>query len=287
LGWAKTNHRGHWTDSDQDRYAYELHRQALAMAMPVALHRGEFTLAYQPLVRLADRSVVGVEALARWHHPTLGTIPAAEFIPLAESTGLLAPLGLHLLETACTRAASRHTQAHSPFLLSVNLSASQLRSSGFATAVTAVLQRTGLPADRLQLEITEKTITDTENTTLETLDILARNGVQLAIDGFGTGASCLAHLTALPIHAVKLAPGFLRDLGEPATAHSNSPILPVLIKLSHDLGITVTAQGVETAAQAQRLTTLNCDFGQGFHFGHPTKFSNITKLLTQAHTRSE
>jgi diguanylate cyclase len=281
LSWAKAQHRGHWAVFDPDRYASELHRHALTAAMPAAFAHGEFTLAYQPLVRLADRRIVGVEALARWHHPSHGLISPTQFIPFAESTGLIVPLGLSLLDQACSQAATWCKRSHSPFIVSVNLAVAQLRSPGLAAAIAAILDRTGLPAGQLQLEITESAMVNTEDATLDALHSLARNGIRLAIDDFGTGYSCLAYLADLPVHAIKLAPGFLHGLDDTGDCHPNSTILSALISLSHNLDLTVTAEGIETEAQTQQLAALGCDIGQGFHLGHPTTTEHVTQLLAE------
>jgi diguanylate cyclase (GGDEF)-like protein len=275
LRWAKNHHRGRWASFDPHTYTSQLQRHALTADLPSALARGELILAYQPLVRLADRAIVGVEALARWQHPSHGTINPAQFIPLAESAGLIVPLGLHLLELACSQAAAWHRGGTSP-LLSVNLTAAQLRSPGLPAAIAAILGRTGLPADTLQLEITENAIVDTGSTDL---DDLARNRVRLAIDDFGTGYSSLSYLAGLPMHAIKLGPRFLNGIDGAGARNSNATILPALIALSHDLGLTVIAEGIETAAQADRLTALGCDLGQGFYLGQPATPSRISRLL--------
>jgi diguanylate cyclase (GGDEF)-like protein len=279
LGWAKAHHRGRWATFDRDRYHDEMQRHTLTADMLAALAKDQFTLAYQPLVQLADQRVVGAEALARWHHPVRGTINPETFIPMAERTGLILPLGLHLLEEACRQAATWRRR-HDPFVVSVNLAVAQLRTPDLAAAVADILDRTGMPAEHLQLEITESAIANTD-TSLDSLSRLAANGVRLAIDDFGTGYSCLAYLADLPVHAVKLAPGFLRGLDHADAQHSNETILPALIKLSHDLGLTVTAEGVETPAQNRRLISLGCDLGQGYYFGHPTTAERITELLTK------
>jgi diguanylate cyclase (GGDEF)-like protein len=284
LGWAKTQHGGRWASFDPDRYHDESHRHALTADMPMALARGKFTLAYQPLIRLAGRRIIGAEALARWRHPIHGAISPSEFIPLAEHTGLIVPLGLRLLEQACRQAAAWHRQGHDQFVISVNLSVAQLRTPGLAAAITATLEETGLPAEHLQLEITENAIVSTSDDSLETLRTLARNGIRLAIDDFGTGYSSLAYLADLPIHAIKLAPRFLDGLGSATNHNANATILPALIKLSHDLDLNVTAEGIETAAQAKRLTILGCDLGQGFHLGRPTTAQRLTQLLAKRNT---
>jgi diguanylate cyclase len=208
-------------------------------------------------------------ALARWHHPTHGLINPARFIPLAESTGLIIPLGLALLKQACKQAAAWQRSAGDPFMISVNLAVAQLRSPGFAASVASALKHAGLPPSRLQLEITESVIVDNGDTALDTLHTLAHTGIKLAIDDFGTGYSSLAYLADLPIHAIKLAPGFLHGFDDTEGDHSNNTILPALIRLGRDLDLTVTAEGIETAEQAEQLTNLGCDLGQGFYFGRP------------------
>jgi diguanylate cyclase (GGDEF)-like protein len=280
LGWVRSDHRTRWTVFDSERNAAEVARHELTAAMPSALGRGEFTLDYQPLVDLADRTVVGVEALARWRHPTLGVLGPARFISLAEDTGLIEPLGLYLLERACAQAASWQRLGPTRPLVSVNLAVAQMRDPGLSTAVATILDRTGLPPDRLQLEVTENAIVDTCDATLTALHTLADLGVRLAIDDFGTGYSSLAYLSEIPIHSIKLAAGFLRGLDtSPPARRSNNTLLPALISLGHDLGLSVTAEGIETAAQTERLAGLGCDLGQGFHLGRPTTPEAITTLI--------
>ena len=292
VGWAKDDHGGQWAIFDPARTAAEMRRHTLTAAMPAALARGEFTLAYQPLVRLADHAMIGVEALARWCHPEFGTISPDQFIPLAEHTGFIVPLGLSLLEQACTQAALWWQCDRSSPMVSVNLAAAQIRYPGLPAVVAGVLDRTGWPADQLQLEITESAIFDTDQTALDNLYMLAQQGIRLAIDDFGTGYSGLAYLANLPVHGIKLARDFLCGLETPglempgpdtaASVHrSNSTILPALISLGHDLALTVTAEGIETAAQARHLATLGCDLGQGFYLGRPTTADHITRLLSQ------
>jgi diguanylate cyclase (GGDEF)-like protein len=268
LGWSKADPYGHPAVFDPDRYTREVRQHELTADMPAALDRGEFTLAYQPVFRLADQRITEVEALARWHHPIHGEISPTQFIPLAERTGLIVPLGLHLLDQACRQAVSWRQHSDNPFRISVNLGVAQLRIPELTAAVIATLERTGLPANRLQFEITEGTIVDAPGAALDNLHALDRIGIRLVIDDFGAGYSSLAYLADLPIHGIKLAHGFLRGLD--ISNHPNSIILPALISLSHDLGLTVTAAGVETPAQVLRLAALGCDFGQGFYLGRPT-----------------
>ncbi|HEY2672011.1 MAG TPA: bifunctional diguanylate cyclase/phosphodiesterase [Rugosimonospora sp.] len=280
LGWVTRNSRSSWAVFDPRRSAADLARHALGAAMPAALRNGEFTLVYQPLVRLIDRTVVGAEALARWQHPQHGMLGPAQFIGAAEDTGLIEPLGLHLLRLACTQAAGWQRLASGPQLVSVNLAATQIRHPALPALVADVLDGAGLPAHQLQLEITENAFDDTGDATLANLHALHDLGIRLALDDFGTGYSSFAYLSELPIQAVKLATGFLRGLSRPdAPRRSNRTILPALISLCHDLGLTITAEGIETAAQAHHLTRLGCDLGQGFHLAEPTGSEEIPSLL--------
>jgi diguanylate cyclase (GGDEF)-like protein len=288
LRWTQADRRSRRAVFDQRRNSADLARHTLTAAMPAALDRGEFRLAYQPLVRLRDRKLVAVEALARWHHPVLGVLDPTEFIALAEDTGLIEPLGLYLLERACLQAATWQRLVAEPPLVSVNLAVAQLRQPELPAAVAAVLDKTGVPVELLQLEVTESAIVDTDRGTAATLASLADHGVRLAIDDFGTGYSCLAYLSELPVHAVKLAGRFLHGIDDPHPGHrSNSKILPALISLSHDLGLTITAEGVETSGQLRRLRDLGCDLGQGYLLGRPTTPENITRQLSPACTGSD
>ena len=285
VGWAKTEqgtHRrgGRWALFDAERNAAEVRRHTLAAAMPGALARGEFTLNYQPLVRLADGAMVGVEALARWYHPVLGLIGPAQFIPSAEDTGLIVPLGLALLEQACEQAAEWQRDTDATLLMSVNVAVAQIRTPGLVPAIAAVLRRTGWPAEQLQLEITESAFIGTDDDAMDTLHALTRLGIRLSIDDFGTGYSSLAYLAELPVHNLKLAASFLHGLDSGSQAgRSNRTILPALITLSHNLDLTVTAEGIETPGQSEHLRGIGCDLGQGYHLGRPMTAQRITELL--------
>jgi diguanylate cyclase (GGDEF)-like protein len=286
LHWAKADGRARWTVFNQERNATEVARYALAAAMPGALERGEFTLVYQPIVGLADGRLHGVEALARWRHPELGTLGPDRFIDLAEETGLIVPLGIRLLERACRMAASWRDLRPSPPFVSVNLAVRQIRQPGLVADVAAVLDRTGLPPHLLQLEITESAVMDTGSDTLATLNELAGLGVRLAIDDFGTGYSNLACLRSLPVHGLKLAGRFIRDM---CSAEAGDPtdeaVLGLLVSLGHTFGLTVTAEGVETIGQAKVLRAAGCDAGQGWHLGRPAAPEVITSLLRSPATR--
>jgi diguanylate cyclase (GGDEF)-like protein len=291
VGWAKTDHGGHsrggrWALFDHERNAAEVRKHTLTAAMPAALARGEFGLAYQPLVRLSDSTLVGVEALARWHHPRLGLISPGHFIPSAEDTGLIVKLGLNLLEQACDQAAAWQHETGTALLMSVNLAVAQIQAPGLVPAIASVLRRTGWPAEQLQLEITESAFVGSDDDYLATLHALTQLGIRLSIDDFGTGYSNLSYLAELPVHNLKLAASFLRCLDVTSqTGRSNRMILPALIALGHDLELSVTAEGIETVEQAEHLRTIGCDFGQGYHLGRPMTSQRIAELLGAAPTR--
>ena len=279
LGWAQADD-SRCAVFDQARSEREVARYALSASLPAAVERGEFTLAYQPLIRLTDGALIGAEALARWHHPTRGVLGPAEFISLAEDTGLITRLGTRLLEQACVEAATwQHLVPHPP-LVSVNLAVPQLRHPGLAPAVAAVLHRTGLTPGRLQLEITESAVADDVDGVVEALAALRKLGVRLAIDDFGTGYSSLAYLSELPVHGIKLAARFVRHLRDPGAFRlTDHTILAHLIGLGHDLGLQVTAEGIETPTQQRALAALRCDLGQGFHLGRPEFASDWTERV--------
>jgi EAL domain-containing protein (putative c-di-GMP-specific phosphodiesterase class I) len=239
--------------------------------MPAALDRGEFVPHFQPLYRLDDRRIIGVEALARWHRPDTVVGPQ-HFIGLAEQTGLIHTLGRNLLEQACARGAAWQTRRPG-LIVSVNLSPLQLADPGLVADVDTVLRTSRLPAGNLQLEITESTAVDEHH---DTLHGLAGLGIRLAIDDFGTGYSTFASLPGLPITAVKLAAGLLpRDPGD----HARRAVLHTVIRLCHRLGISVTGEGIETAEHEHLLNELGCDHGQGFHFARPTDADATSDML--------
>jgi diguanylate cyclase len=270
LHWAKADGRGRWRLFDPVRGARDAARYRLSAAMPAALRRGEFILHYQPLVRLADGRLVGVEALARWRHPTHGLLGAEAFIGLAEDTGLIVPLGTHLLNQACRQAARWQRLASDPPYVSVNLASRHLHDPGLVGCVVEVLDRTGLAPDLLHVEITERTVIDTTGRTAEVLSALAELGVRIALDDFGVGYSNLACLRALPLHGLKLDGTFTEGTDD---------FLAAAVALGHTLGLTVTAEGIETAEQARRMRVAGCDTGQGWHLGRPLPADELTRRI--------
>lgn len=274
LHWAKADPKAKLTIFDQKRNASDVARYRLSAEMPAALDRGEFVLDYQPLVGFRGGTLVGLEALARWRHPTLGLLGPNQFIALAEGTGLIVPLGINLLEQACRQAAGWQGLGRSRPYVSVNLAVGQLRYPGLAGEVAAILDRTGLDPGLLQLEITESAVIDPDNeadtATIDCLYALAELGIKIAIDDFGTGYSNLTYLSALPIHAIKLDRSFLiGPRGRRVDQAKSDVVLQAAVSLGRQLGLTVTAEGVEEVEQVRRLQMIDCDAGQGWHFGRP------------------
>jgi diguanylate cyclase (GGDEF)-like protein/PAS domain S-box-containing protein len=280
---AKSEGRGRFVMYDADRNARQAARYALAAAMPDALDRREFLLVYQPLVTLADQRLTGVEALLRWRHPVLGELTPDSFIALAEETGIIVPLGRWVLEEACTQAAEWARQF--PELrvsVSVNITVSQAHEPTLPAEVESILARTGLDPTLLVLELTESAIMDT-NGPLQALSSLADRGIRIAIDDFGTGYSNFAYLRRLPVHTLKLAGPFVDGLRDPQGGDSvDERIVETIIRLAHAIGISVTAEAVETRLQADRLRALGCDTGQGWLFARPMDPAGVTDLLRTA-----
>ncbi|MGC4811947.1 putative bifunctional diguanylate cyclase/phosphodiesterase [Micromonospora sp. DT228] len=275
LHWAKSAGGARWALYDAERNQRELARYALSAAIPAALERGEFYLDYQPLTSLRDGSLVGVEALVRWRHPELGVLRPDSFIGLAEETGLIIQLGGWVLAEACREAEAWAAGSVAAPFVSVNLAVRQVHRPGLVQEVRALLRQTGLPPERLQLEITESTMMSTAEEPVRALRVLADLGVRIAIDDFGTGYSNLAYLRDLPVTELKVAGEFVAGLRSPSVGRTDERILASLVSLAHALDLTVTAEGVETAGQAERLRAIGCDAGQGWHFGRPAPADRI------------
>jgi diguanylate cyclase (GGDEF)-like protein/PAS domain S-box-containing protein len=280
---AKADGKGRIAFHDPDRKASQVTLYTLAATLPGALDRGEFTLLYQPLVRLADERLYGVEALLRWRHPRFGTLSPEHFIRLAEETGAILPLGRWILFEAC-RAAAAHRDVLPDLLLSVNVAVRQLQQPGLVEDVARALADSGLPPERLQLEVTEHAVmTADPDGPLAALRRIADLGVRVAIDDFGTGYSNLAYLRRLPVRDLKIAGTFLDALRDPDRADpADLHLVTTLIHLAHGLGLGVTAEAVETAAQARCLRDLGCDTAQGWHYGRPTTLAEVARQPSAA-----
>ena len=275
---AKEHAKGSWLRHDAQRSAGEVTRHVLATALPAAFARGEFELDFQPQIRLDDGSLRGVEALVRWRHPELGLLCPERFVTLADETGHAAALGRWVLAQACRQARDwhlAHPEAH--LAVSVNVAGHHLRDPRFAADVRAVLAETGLPVTALRLELTESALADDLGAGLDALDDLAASGVALVIGDFGTGRSTLSRLNRLPVSELKISGAFLRSRQAPAGTADT--IVGAVVSLGHALGLVVTAEGVETQAQADRLLGLGCDAGQGWYFGRPGDAATISARL--------
>ena len=244
-------------------------RADLEQALRGALKQGELSVQYQPIIDLATGELSGFEALMRWNHPELGMVSPLEFIPIAEDTGLIVASGAWLLEEAATQLAQWRTErpdGASPLHMSVNVSVRQLRDAALVDVVRDVLQRTGLPADALWLELTESGVFDDLELSLATLHELRNLGVVLCIDDFGTGYSSLTYLRQFPASIVKIDRSFVSGIG---VTPDDEAIVRTVIAMAHALGQQVVAEGIETAEHQNWLRGQGCDFGQGYLYSPP------------------
>ncbi len=287
LYWAKADGKARWTLFDPERNAHRMTRQALSSTLRPAIEREEFALEYQPLVAMEDGRLNGVEALIRWHHPQFGTLTPNRFIGLAEEDGSIVQLGRWALRTAC-RQARRWQLDHPgepPIFVSVNVAVRQVWDSDLVADVAEILAETGLAPQLLQLELTESAVMGSAGRPLQALQALSDMGVRIAIDDFGTGYSNLAYLSRLPVSTLKLDGSFVRGFQYEGDKKAIAPnpadevIVEAMIQLAHRLGLTVTAECVETSAQATRLRRIGCDTGQGWLYSRPVPPDRISELL--------
>nr|WP_250885774.1 bifunctional diguanylate cyclase/phosphodiesterase [Shewanella jiangmenensis] len=251
----------------------------LQTALRNAVRQGGFYLQYQPKVDLSSGQVIGLEALCRWSDPSLGPISPADFIPVAESIGMMPELGLWVLHEACRQTKRWLDKGLAPGRVAVNVSGSQLAVGNFVEDVAAVLKRTGLPGSALELEITESMLLYSPERAVETLNKLRQMGITLALDDFGTGYSSLSYLRRLPIDTLKIDQSFVREL---PGAKDNCAITLAIIAMGEALGLKVIAEGVETQAQAALLRELGCTEAQGYLFSKPLLASEVALLLPAA-----
>ena len=275
---AKRRGKGRYQVFESSMHIEMVERLELTAHLARAVEQREFVLEYQPIVNLETHSIEGVEALVRWRHPTKGLLSPSEFIPAAEDTGLIVPLGWAILREACARAAGWQVPGHPPLAVSVNLSPKQLTDPNLVREVERSLLASGLDPSCLILEITEDVLMHETEATLQTLRELKRLGVRLAIDDFGTGYSSLSYLERFPVDMLKIAKTFVDKLGNGAP---RSPLVEAVIRLGEALGLQVVAEGIETAEQLDRLRGLRCEQGQGFLFGRPLDEHAIDLLLRQ------
>jgi len=273
---AKEAGRGRIEVFDDAMRARAMARHSTENALHRAIERDELRLFFQPIVRLADARCIGAEALVRWQHPERGLVPPAEFVPLAEETGLVVPLGAWVLERAAAHAA--RWQIEQPeFTVSVNLSARQLAQPDLAEQVASVIARTGATPDNLCFEITETALMNDAEAVMGLIDDLRALGVHFAIDDFGTGYSSLGYLKRFSVDTVKIDRAFVDGLADDA---DDRAIVSAVIQLSHALGLRVVAEGVETETQLTELVALGCDDAQGYFFAPPQPADDLRALVS-------
>ncbi|MFI9249836.1 putative bifunctional diguanylate cyclase/phosphodiesterase [Streptomyces sp. NPDC053069] len=260
--------------ADPEADARAITRHGLTTALPTALERGEFFIEYQPLVHLGDGSVRGAEALVRWLHPQHGVLGPDRFIPLAEHTGLIVPLGRWVLEESIRQARAwreRHgeDEAAGPLRINVNLSPCQLSHPRLVQDTVDILERAGVAPEALCLEVTESALIGADDDLLKPLHRLAEMGVDIALDDFGTGYSNLANLRRLPVRILKLDRSFTRGMQQFPADPVDLKIVEGIVSLAHSLDLAVTVEGVETGAQAEQLRILGCDTAQGWYYARP------------------
>jgi EAL domain-containing protein (putative c-di-GMP-specific phosphodiesterase class I) len=251
-------------------------RLALENDLRHALERRELELHYQPKVEVRSGSVIGMEALVRWRHPRRGLVNPVEFIPLAEETSLIVPLGQWVLREACRQNKAWQEQGLRPLRIAVNISGTQLRHDGFVDQVALALRETGLEPRYLEVEITESVVMQNAATSVAMLDRLSQMGVHLAVDDFGTGYSSLSYLKRFPLNTLKIDSSFVRDL---LTDRNGAVIVQAIIALAHSLKLEVVAEGVEEAAQLSCLQSLGSDQYQGFLHSRPLTAVDFGRLL--------
>jgi predicted signal transduction protein with EAL and GGDEF domain len=252
-------------------------RVALTDELRLAIVQGQLFLVYQPQVRLKSGRIVGVEALVRWHHPTRGVLPPGAFLPVAESSGLIAPLGHWVLLEACRQGRRWLDAGIGPGTIAVNLSSAQLKEPlELESDVLAVLAETEFPAHLLELEITETTLINLSPLHAEVIQRLRRSGVRFSLDDFGTGYSALSYLRRIPIDRIKIAHEFIAEI---ATCAGTASIIKLILGLSRDFGSEVIAEGVETPEQLRLLQELDCTDVQGYYFAHPMTPDALVPLL--------
>ncbi len=275
---AKRNGRACFEVFNPEMHASVVHRLEIEQDLRQAIERHAFRVHYQPKLDIATGEIVEMEALIRWQHPERGIILPADFVPLAEETGLIVPIGQWVLREAChqLRRWQIDFPERAPRMVSVNLSAVQLRLPSLIDDVAAVLDETGLDPSCLYLEITESAVMDNPEMAMETLSKLKTLGVRLAIDDFGTGYSSLSYLKRFPVDLLKIDQTFIEEL---TGGEENSVIVGVTIRLAHALGMRVVAEGVEAPEQLDRLRELKCDLAQGYHISHPLPASAIEQLI--------
>jgi diguanylate cyclase (GGDEF)-like protein/PAS domain S-box-containing protein len=263
---------------DSTMYESTIHRLQIETDLRQAAERKEFFIHYQPVIDLQENTVVGFEALLRWQHPTRGVVPPNEFIPLAEETGLILPIGEWVLREACSQVCAwqKHYTMTTPLKISVNISSKQLSQRDFVKLVSGILDETGLDASCLALEITESLIMENPEASGVIMTQLRNLGIHIHIDDFGTGYSSLSYIHRIPVNALKIDRSFVNKM---FSNDENMEIIKAIISLAHNLNLYLIAEGLELTDQLTHLKKLKCHYGQGYLFSKPMEVKDIEQWL--------
>ncbi|HEY7164732.1 MAG TPA: EAL domain-containing protein [Candidatus Binatia bacterium] len=278
LNQAKREGRNDYQFYSPGMNAKAIERLSMTNHLRRALEREELVPMYQPKVDIRTGRIIGAELLLRWYHPELGSVSPAEFIPLAEESGLIVPFGEWVLRAACKQNRTWQSAGLASIRIAVNVSARQFRDHGFLRSVAEVLDETGLDPRNLMLEITENVIMEAARENLEVLDQIKAMGIKLSIDDFGTGYSSLSYLNQLPLDELKIDRSFIKEI---RSEFDEAPIVTAIVAMAHSLGLSVVVEGVETEAQLALVTRQGCDHYQGYLFSKPVTTEEFTGMLSQ------
>ena len=278
---AKERGPAHHDVFDQEMYARAKVRLQLETDLRQALRNREFQVHYQPIISLISGTITGFEALVRWYHPKLGLVSPAEFIPIAEDTGLIIPLGAWILREACAKMQGwqTHLSTKAPLTISVNLSGKQLTEPDLIEQLDQIMGETGLDSSSLKLEITESVLMDNPTSAANMLWQLRAKNIQLCLDDFGTGYSSLSYLHRFPVNTLKIDRSFVSRMSR---NDENLEIVRVIVTLAHILKMDVIAEGVETREQLTQLKLLGCEQGQGYFFSKPLDSKAAEALIARS-----
>jgi diguanylate cyclase (GGDEF)-like protein len=280
---AKYSGRNTYQFFKPEMNASAIERQSMEMDLRHAIERQEFVLNYQPKVNLETGAIVGVEALIRWQRPMHGFVPPTQFIPIAEESGLILPIGRWALERACRQARAWQDSGLRPITIAINVSAVELRAKDFLANVRQILEQSPLEPRFLEIELTETFMMQDWKSTAEVLRELKALGVRIALDDFGTGYSSLSYMKRFPIDSLKIDQSFVRDM---TTDADDASIVCAVINMGRSLHMGVVAEGIQTREQLRFLREHHCPEGQGFYFGAPVPAPQLTALLTGANAPS-
>ena len=276
LNWAKSNGGNQIVFYTNEMNVKALEKVKMESYLRKALEREELYILYQPIVELKERKVIGAEALLRWRHPYLGIISPMDFIPLAEETGLIGPIGNWVLQEACKQAKKWQEEGFADFYISVNVSANQFQQPSFTCEINQVLTHSGLSPHCLCLELTESVMIQHSGHSIDRMEELSALGVKIAIDDFGTGYSSLGYLKHLPLHILKIDKSFVQNIEESSPDYA---IVQAVSMMGKGLGMQVIVEGIETSEQLVLLDDLNCDLGQGYFISRPISAEEMEKWM--------